>query len=239
LSTFTASSPVLVIVPARDEILSVERVVRSILDQEGFEVLVVDDMSTDDTAGAARRAGAVVLRLPIHLGAWGAIQAGMRYALKHRYQTVLTMDADGQHLFSDVDRLLQPLRNGEADVSIGACPERGSFCRRLAWRLFRGMTGLTLQDLTSGFRAYNHRAIALLASPTATLLDYQDIGVLLLLLRADLRVVERQVTMCPRVYGHSRVFDTWSAVTRYMLASTVLSVSRSMHGASIKRLFLS
>lgn len=233
------ANQVLVIVPARDEVLSVERVVRSILGQAGLDVLVVDDMSGDDTAGAARRAGARVIRLPIHLGAWGAIQAGMRYALKHGYRIALTMDADGQHVVSDVELLLEPLRSGRADVAIGACPQRGSASRRLAWRLFRGMTGLTLQDLTSGFRAYNHQAIALLASAKATLLDYQDIGVLLLLLRANLRVVERQVTMCPREYGHSRVFDTWFAVTRYMLASTVLSVARSMHGATIKRMFLS
>ncbi len=233
------ANQVLVIVPARDEVLSVERVVRSILGQAGLDVLVVDDMSGDDTAGAARRAGARVIRLPIHLGAWGAIQAGMRYALKHGYRIALTMDADGQHLVSDVELLLEPLRSDRTDVAIGACPQRGSASRRLAWRLFRGMTGLTLQDLTSGFRAYNHQAISLLASAKATLLDYQDIGVLLLLLRSNLRVVERQVTMCPREYGHSRVFDTWFAVTRYMLASTVLSVSRSMHGTTIKRMFLS
>lgn len=233
------ANQVLAVVPARDEVLSVERVVRSILGHEGLDVLVVDDMSGDDTAGAARRAGARVISLPIHLGAWGAIQAGMRYALRHGYRNVLTMDADGQHLVGDVGLLLEPLRSGEADVAIGACPERGSACRRMAWRLFRGMTGLGLQDLTSGFRAYNHRAIALLASPKATLLDYQDIGVLLLLLRSNLRVVERQVTMCARMHGHSRVFDTWFAVTRYMLASTVLSLSRSMHGTTIKRMFLS
>ncbi|MEW5774449.1 MAG: glycosyltransferase family 2 protein [Thermodesulfobacteriota bacterium] len=232
-------SPVLVIIPARDEVRSVESVVRPILAREGFRVLVVDDVSGDGTARAARRAGAEVLSLPIHLGAWGAIQAGLRYALRHGYGEALTMDADGQHAPEDVDLLLQPLRSGEADVTIGSCPERGSACRRLAWRLFRGMTGLALQDLTSGFRAYNRRAIALLASPEATLLDYQDIGVLLLLLRANMRVVERQVSMCPREYGHSRVFDTWFAVSRYMLASTVLSVSRSMHGQAIKRMFLS
>lgn len=234
-----AASPVLVVIPARDEVLSVERVVRAVLAREGFQVLVVDDASSDDTAGAARRAGARVLCLPIRLGAWGAIQAGMRYALKHGHSTVLTMDADGQHLAGDADLLLEPLRSGQADAAVGACPERGSTCRRLAWRLFRVMTGLSLQDLTSGFRAYNRRAIALLASPQATLLDYQDVGVLLLLLRSNLRVVERQVSMCPRVFGHSRVFDTWFAVTRYMLASTVLCVSRSMHGTTIKRLFLS
>jgi hypothetical protein len=229
---------VLVVIPARDEVHSVERVVGSIL-AAGMHALVVDDLSTDGTDLAARQAGAEVLRLPIHLGAWGAIQAGLRYALKHEYQAVLTMDADGQHATEDVDILLEPLRKDEADVVIGACPERGSACRRFAWQIFRTMTGLCLQDLTSGFRAYNRRAIALLASPMATLLDYQDIGVLLLLLRSNMRVTERQVTMCPREYGHSRVFDTWFAVTRYMLVSSILSVSRSMHGQSIKRLFLS
>lgn len=231
-----AGQPVLVVIPARDEVHSVERVVGSIL-AAGMHALVVDDLNTDGTDRAARLAGAEVLRLPIHLGAWGAIQAGLRYAMKHKYAAALTMDADDQHAITDVETLLEPLRQGEADVVIGVCTERGSSCRRLAWRLFRAMTGLGLQDLTSGFRAYGRRAVALLASPQATLLDYQDIGVLLL--RSNMRMVERQVTMCPRTHGHSRVFDTWFAVTRYMLASTVLSASRSMHGHSLKRMFLS
>jgi len=225
---------VLVIVPARDESATVGNVVREVL-AAGWDVLVVDDHSEDDTARAAADAGARVLRLPFRLGAWGAMQTGIRLAAAEGFGRVLTMDADGQHPVGEARALLDLVAGCEADVAIGACTGRGSSCRRLAWRLFRSLTGISFEDLTSGFRAYNARAVALLASPRATLLDYQDIGVLLLLLQEGLVVRELPVCMLPRKSGHSRVFDTWFSVARYMFASLVLCLSRSRHHTAVKR----
>jgi hypothetical protein len=71
------------------------------------------------------------------------------------------------------------------------------------------LTGLRFDDLTSGFRYYGPRACSLLASEDATLLDYQDIGVLLLLRRANLRISEVSVLMNPRKSGASRIFFSW------------------------------
>src|SRR5438105_10615759 len=116
------------------------------------------------------------------------------------------MDADGQHEPLYLPALRQAAES--ADVVIAACPSRGSQLRHLAWSYFRMLTGFAFDDLTSGFRYYNTRACRLLAGEEATLLDYQDIGVLLLLRHAKLRIAEVPVAMNPRKYGPSRVFSS-------------------------------
>ncbi|WP_051434558.1 glycosyltransferase family 2 protein [Desulfonatronum lacustre] len=223
-----AASPVLVVIPAWNEQASIGDVVRQVIALEEFHVLVVDDASTDDTADLALRAGAQVVTLPVNLGAWGAMQTGMRYARQNGYQTVITMDADGQHLAETLPSLLTPLRDYHADVVIGSCTPRGSRARKTAWTLFRRLSGLNVRDLTSGLRAYSGPAVTLLASSRASLLDYQDVGVLLLLRKAGLRIQEVQVAMCPRRHGSSKVFSSWLKVGEYMLLTLVLCLSHCM-----------
>lgn len=222
----TQFSGVVVVIPAHNEGSTVGAIVRQAGARLGCEVVVTDDASSDDTVQAARDAGATVLPLPLRLGAWGAIQTGIRYALRNGYRTVITLDADGQHEVGYTNTLLAPITAGAADVVIGACPERSSRARRVAWRYFRLLTGLRIEDITSGFRAYNHAAIRLLASHKASLLDYQDVGVLLILRRAGLRTVEVQVPMHARTVGASRVFSSWWVVGKYMLQTTLLCLAR-------------
>jgi hypothetical protein len=134
------------------------------------------------------------------------------------------MDADGQH---EPEYLTQMLATGEhADVVIGAYPERGSPLRQLAWAYFRRLTGFGYQDLTSGFRYYNRRACQLLAGSEATLLDYQDVGILLLLHRAGCSMREIPVRMNPRSCGASRIFFSWWVVLRYMAETSLLCLAR-------------
>lgn len=215
-----------VLIPARNEAATIGPIVEAVKRNLACDVVVIDDASTDGTAGIARAAGATVLPLSCPLGAWGATQAGIRYALKAGYKQALTMDADGQHLPETLPSLLTILASGEADVVIGACTQRGSRARQLAWSYFRKLTGLGIKDLTSGFRAYNAGAMAVLASPEATLLDYQDVGVLLLLRHARLRIEEIPVPMCRRNHGSSRVFPSWLIVGKYMLQTSVLCLAK-------------
>jgi hypothetical protein len=192
------------------------------------DVVVIDDVSSDSTIDIARSAGATVLPLTMSLGAWGAMQTGIRYAVKHNYDIAVTLDADGQHPVSSVKALLEPIVACRADVVIGACTQRGSTARHFAWSTFRFISKAKLQDLTSGFRAYNRAAIALLASRKATLLDYQDMGVLILLRKAKLRILEKQVTMSPRIAGHSRVFSSWWTVGKYMFQTSILCFAKRL-----------
>lgn len=217
----------LVVCPAFNEAATVGALVRAAADALGCPVLVVSDASTDGTASAARRAGAQVLELAYQLGAWGATQAGIRYAQRNGFTTVITMDADGQHDPACLPRLVADFDAGGADVVIGTHPARLSRMKRVAWRWFRTITGLAIEDLTSGLRVYGPRAIAVLASREATLLDYQDVGVLLLLRRYGLTTREVPAPMFARCNGRSRVFASWLMVGRYMLQTSILCLART------------
>jgi len=216
----------LAVMPARDEAATVASVVAGVRATLGCTVLVVDDGSSDATATAARAAGAEVLRLPLGLGAWGATQAGIRYALRNGFRTVITLDADGQHVPESLPMLIAAHEASGANVVIGTCVGRLSRAKRIAWHYLRFLTGLKLTDFTSGLRLYDEQAIKVLAGQEASLLDYQDVGVLMLLSRSGLAIAETPVPMLPRRAGRSRVFKSWPVVARYMVHTTVLCIAQ-------------
>lgn len=215
----------LAIIPAYNEEDSVGKVVDGVRAQ-GFEVLVVDDRSSDQTRIKALKSGALVLSLITRLGAWGAIQAGFRYALGNGYRYGLTLDADGQHLPESISCLLTSSNVKNYDVIIGSCPERVSRLRKVAWAWFRNISCTDYNDLTSGLRVYNRWSMRLMLSRHAYLFDYQDMGALLLLQKHGLRIKEVPVKMASRKSGHSRVFNNWFKVCNYMAVTTSLSASK-------------
>lgn len=220
----SASERLLIVIPAKDESASISGVVARLRTAGYPHIVVVNDQSTDNTATLAAAEGAAVLSPPLPLGAWGAMQTGIRFALRHGFTGVVTMDADGQHEISEIPSLLA--QAARAEVVIGACPERGSPARKLAWAWFRKLTGFSLEDLTSGFRYYDRTAMELLTGGEATLLDYQDVGVLLMLRRHSMRIVEVPVAMSLRSAGKSRIFYSWLAVASYMLETSLLCLAR-------------
>lgn len=226
LTRVPGTAPLLVVIPAFNEAESIARVLQDLALHVPGDRLVVSDASSDGTAAIARAEGAEAIELPQQIGAWGATQTGLRLAQRRGYERVATVDADGQHAPRSLLALLQAQRETGADVVIGTFPERLSGARRLAWAWFRALTGLGIEDLTSGLRLYGPRAIELLSRSEATLLDYQDVGVLLLLRKYGLTVHEVPVTMYPRHSGHSRVFGSWFTVARYMTQTTLLCIAR-------------
>lgn len=237
MKTFIAShyQPIIILIPAKNEVNTVGKVIAEIKTcLANVTVVVIDDASQDDTVAIAQSAGAQVLSLPFSLGAWGAIQTGLRYALKRGFNTAITIDADGQHEADSIPILLKQIVSQQYDVVIGAYPQRGSWLRRIAWAWFRHLSGISLKDLTSGLRAYNRTAMTLLAAPAATLLDYQDMGVLMLLHKAGLRIQEIPILMYPRTNGHSRIFNSWWAVSRYMLHTAILCLAKTKSSKKFK-----
>lgn len=216
----------LAVIPARDESTTVARVVAGVRAALGCEVLVVDDASSDQTGAIAREAGALTLRLPLALGAWGATQTGIRYAQRNGFAGVITLDADGQHLPESLPALFEAQGSSGANVVIGTCTRRLSRAKRVAWWYLRALTGLGLGDFTSGLRLYDRSAVEILAGPAASLLDYQDVGVLMLLARNEMSIHETPVEMLPRREGHSRVFASWPVVALYMMHTTVLCLAQ-------------
>src|SRR5690606_9213715 len=106
------SERVLIVIPALNEAEDIGGVIAQVRAQGPIDVLVVDDGSTDGTAAVALLSGATVLRAPLWQGAWGAIQTGIRYAVRHGYSGVVTMDADGQHEPAYLTRMLESASRG-------------------------------------------------------------------------------------------------------------------------------
>lgn len=235
-----ARSSTLVIVPAWNEGESVGPTVREIRAQpEGWDILVVDDGSHDDTAQRAREAGATILSLPFNLGVGGAMRAGFRYAQRHGYTRAIQVDADGQHNPRDIAAVLDGLES--ADISIGArFADVGDYAARgprwwamrmLATVLSR-IAGTRLTDVTSGFRAANARAIDqyVVYYPAEYLGDTVDS--LVNALHAGLTVVQVPVAMRPRAAGRPSQNPFGAAV--YLLRSVFALSLAMMRGSATK-----
>jgi hypothetical protein len=178
-----------------------------------FDVVVVDDASTDETARVAAAHGATVVRLPYNLGIGGAVQTGFKLALARGYDTAVRLDGDGQHDPEQLPRLLDVLARGEADVVTGsrfvagADAYRPPLARRIGigWfaRLVSLLTGQRVTDTTSGFQAVNRTGIALFAHEYPT--DYPEVEATVLVLKHRLRLAEAPVTMREREHGASSI----------------------------------
>src|SRR5580700_6286469 len=111
----------LAVVPAYNESETIVSVVERLKDNAPrFDVLVVDDGSTDDTAGLARMAGARVLSLPFNLGIGGSVQAGFEFARAQNYDYLAQVDGDGQHDAAELRRLVAAMDGGDVDMVCGS-----------------------------------------------------------------------------------------------------------------------
>ncbi len=204
---------VLVIVPAYNEADAIEAVLAELRrDAPSYDVLVVNDASTDETAEAAENAGVPVLDMCFNLGIGGAVQAGFKYALEQGYDIAVQMDGDGQHPADQIDEIVAPVREGVCELSIGSrfldeSGYAGSPWRRLgtaflSWVCSRA-AGQRITDATSGFRAFGPRALRYLATQYPS--DYPEPEVIVLLHRCGMAVREVPVRMRPRQAGRSSI----------------------------------
>ena len=204
-------SDVLIVVPAHEESASLPSTLAE-LQREApqYDVLVVDDGSRDDTSDMARRAGVPVVRHPFNMGVGGALQTGFEYAVRHGYAVAVQFDADGQHDPRYMEKLLQPVLDGECDVSIGsryaeATGYRAPFMRRLGMLLFSGVVrlaiGRRIADTTSGFRAYGAPVMDVCRFDFPK--DFPDAPLLIALARRGFRLLEVPVVMRERQAGES------------------------------------
>lgn len=110
-----------VIIPAYNEEHTIGDVVKAVKSLgPGYDVIVINDNSSDNTHLKAREAGATVVELPCNLGIGGAVQTGFKYALSHGYDACIQVDGDGQHPAGEIPRLIEPLFEEGYDMVIGS-----------------------------------------------------------------------------------------------------------------------
>lgn len=230
-SKLASEMKILAIVPAYNEEGSIVGVIEDLksIDTD-IDVLIINDGSKDNTADVAKSTGkAIVVSLVSNLGIGGAVQTGFKFAFKNNYDIALQFDGDGQHIASEIPKILNPLLSNEADMCIGSrfvIQHKGwksSPLRRLGIRVFTALNYLLIKqrvtDSTSGFRAYNKDAIEFLAENYPQ--DYPEPETVVLMGKNAFRIKEIFTEMRERSAGESSI-STFDAV--YYMVKVVLAV---------------
>jgi len=227
----------LVIIRARNEAETIGAVIRELKQKDPSDILVINDASVDETEEHVRRSGVPIVTLPINLGIGGAVQTGFRYSVENRYDLAVQVDGDGQHDPSYIEDLVRPILEDRADVVIGSRflrkgGFRSSFHRRMGIRglqaLGRCLTGQTITDSTSGFRAYNSRAVAFLADNCAV--DFPEPEAIIAMLKRGFRILEVPVVMRSRKAGTSSISGWQSIYFLYkVVVAMIIEAFRSPH----------
>ncbi len=159
----------LIIIPAYNEAENIKNVVDNLAENfPQYDYVIVNDSSKDDTEMICRQNNYNYLSLPINLGIGGGVQTGYKYALEHGYEIAVQHDGDGQHDPAYIEKVIQPILDGKADIVIGSRFLSGEGFQSSASRragikflsnLIRVSCGARVKDVTSGFRAVNGRYI--------------------------------------------------------------------------------
>lgn len=213
------SESVFVVVPSYNE----ARVIRRGLERlfgRGYEVVVVDDGSSDETWSIVTTMPVHTLRHPVNLGQGAALQTGMTYALAKGADVIVHFDADEQHRAEDIEVLLEPIRKGEADVVLGsrflrkedaaAVPRRRRVVLRAAVLVNAVLTGVLLTDAHNGLRALRRNAAERIHLNENRMAHASEI--LTQIRRAGVRYVERPTTIHYSEYSMEKGQSAWNGV---------------------------
>ncbi len=224
----------LIIIPAYNEGECIERTIQDIEKHaQGFDYLIVNDCSTDNTREICEKNCFNLMNLPINLGIGGAVQTGYRYAWEHGYDMAVQFDGDGQHDASFLPRMSEAMVKEGADMLIGSrFIERegfqSSFIRRVGITYFTGLirvlTGKTITDPTSGLRMINRSVLEIFAKDYPK--DYPEPESVVAVLRNKKRVKEIPVVMRERQGGSSSIGNVKSVY--YMVKVTLAILVESL-----------
>ncbi len=232
LSRASKNMKPLIIIPAYNEEANIVATVYGVI-EAGYDYVVINDGSTDNTRELCRRHGFNLLDLSNNLGIGGAVQVGHKYAYEHGYDVDVQFDGDGQHDVSYVPALVEGIEDG-ADLIIGSrFLEKGSsnfkstFMRRagITWfsALIKVLTGEKVTDPTSGFRACSRRAIGLFCRSYP--IDYPEPESIVEACLQNLAIKELPVSMNERTGGVSSIGVVKSAYYMVKVTLAILIVA--------------
>jgi glycosyltransferase involved in cell wall biosynthesis len=208
-----SAANVLVIVPLFNEVGTIKQVVSGIK-SFGYTCIAVDDGSTDGSYAILQEVGVKTLRLPFNSGVGAALRCGFRYAVENGYDAIVQCDADGQHNFGDIGKLIETANETAADMVIGSrflLPEqkysvgaKRKFAMVVLARLASLATDAPLTDTTSGFRLISQPLLKEFATKFPTYYLGDTYEAILSAGKSGYKIQETDVTMYPRPVGSSR-----------------------------------
>lgn len=211
---------ILIIIPAYNEALNIERVVDNLIQNyPEYDYVVVNDGSKDDTAKICRERNYPMIDLMVNLGLSGAVQAGMRYAVKNGYDAAVQLDGDGQHRPEYIEKMVKELEKNKAGIVIGSrflTVKKQHTLRMLGSNILsfiiRLSTGERITDPTSGMRLFGKEVL----KEFATDMNYgPEPDTLSYLIKQGVIIKEVQVSMDERIAGESYL-NLFNSI-RYML----------------------
>ena len=220
---------ILVIIPAYNEALNIERVVENLIhNYPQYDYVIVNDGSKDSTADICRKNGYNLLDLPINLGLSGAVQAGMRYAARMGYDAAVQFDGDGQHKAEYIGVLAKEMSVNSAKIVIGSrfVTEKKAKSLRMLGNtilsfIIKVTTGYRMTDPTSGMRMFdkeivNEFAMDMNYGPEPDTVSY--------LIKQGITVKEVQVEMDERIAGESYLNLVRSVKYMVLMSFSILFV---------------
>lgn len=217
---------ILIILPCYNEEQSIGSILQQLksINVKDCELIAlpVNDASIDNTLAEIKKHSDHFLDLPENLGIGGAVQSGLKYAHENNYDIAVQMDGDSQHPPLELIKIITPILKNETDVCIGSrfIDKEGfqsSFLRRAGIKFLSGLIkfrcGQTVLDCTSGYRAFNRRAIEECVKYYPK--KYPEPESALHLIKKGIRVKETPVIMEARDGGTSSI-SGWRGIY-YML----------------------
>lgn len=210
---------VLIIVPAYNEELNIEKTIKDLTDNTKYDYLIINDCSKDNTKEVCEKNKFNILSLPINYGLTSGIQVGMKYAYQNGYDIVIQFDGDGQHQAKYLKDLVKEIEEENCNIAIGSRfvtkkkpKSMRMFGSILLTAAIKITTGKTIKDPTSGMRAYDKKAIEYFVK-NASLTPEPD--TIVYMLKKKMKIKEVQVEMREREFGESYLKPLKSA--QYMI----------------------